>query len=186
MPNALLPAPTVDAEVRGYLDALTRERILEPAENAGVELPEFGLSVLPTRQTIVRTKEGAWLFVDSRNDPTAQEYGGRIPVPAIQQQRLAALSRAGVRPDHVWLAHELPAGWDGMHLPQLVPAPVRLREHDGALLDKVRGFLSGVGEAAVGFGALVAEGLDPIVLGGVQHPTVSVVNWVVLAQWTWD
>lgn len=29
-------------------------------------------------------------------------------------------------------------------------------------------------------------GLDPIVLGGVQHPALPVVNWTVLAQWNWD
>jgi hypothetical protein len=169
-----------------YLDALTRERILEPAENAGLEVALFGASLLPQEQTICRTSQGTWLFVDNHDDPTAAQYGGKIPLPAVQYHRLTSLAHAGVRPDHVWLAHQLPSDWDGARLPQLVPAPAPLRQQDEVLLDNVRRFMRGVGELAVGLGAAAAQGLDPIVLGGVQHPALPVVSWVVLAQWTWE
>jgi hypothetical protein len=182
----LPPAPGLDPEVRAYLATLTRQRILEPAENAGFGLPLFGASVLPQEQTICRTSHGTWLFVDNRDDPTAAEYDGKIPVPAVQDERLRALARAGVRPDHLWLAHQLPADWDRTKLPRLVPAPAPLRQRDEQLLEQVRGFFSGLGQMALGLGAVLGAGLDPLVLGGVQHPSLPVVDWVVLAQWSWD
>ncbi len=44
-----------------------------------------------------------------------------------------------------------------------------------------------VGQTAAGAMAGVALiGLDPIVFGGVRHPTAPAVQWAVLAQWNWE
>lgn len=180
----LLPQPAPENETQNYLEMLARERIIEPAENAGYELRLLGATVLPQRQTICRTKHGMWLFVDNQLDPTAKEYGGRIPVPAVQHERLVSLARAGVAPDHVWLGHELPAGWKGPEIPPLVPAPAALRAQDEALVGCVRRVLKGAADVfAVAPSTLIGQ--DPIVLGGVEHPSYPVVNWVLLAQWHW-
>lgn len=138
MTEDFLPAPRLDSDVEAYLAALTRECILEPAESAGLKVALLGATVLPQEQTICRSQHGTWLFVDNRNDPTAAEYDGKIPIPAVQHERLTALARAGVRPDHVWLAHELPSGWEGAALPRLVPAPAPLRQQDEILLGRMR------------------------------------------------
>ena len=34
--------------------------------------------------------------------------------------------------------------------------------------------------------AILGAGLDPVVLGGVRHPTYPAVTWCVLAQWEWE
>jgi hypothetical protein len=150
---------------------------------------------MPTEREICRSEHGDWLFVSHHDDPTAKNYGGKIPVPTAERQRLAALKDAGVRPDLIWLAHELPVGWDEtQELPNLVPAPPHLRKHDEALTRAIRitataaGVLAGTAIAApLAIGAIgIAGMLDPIVLGGVKHPNLPVVQWAVLAQWTWE
>jgi hypothetical protein len=110
------------------------------------------------------------------------------------QARLALLEDAGVEPDLVWLAHQLPATWaEGEAIPDLVPAPPRLRHIDEMLLGPVRGAkkLASLVKIAgrslpAGLTAIAEVGLDPIVLGGVVHPSLPVVQWAILAEWAWD
>lgn len=191
---ALLPAPSSDLAVQQTVE-LAERRMLTPAREAGYELRLVGATVLPQRQTISRTKWGTWLFVDNFKDPTAASYGGRIPVPEAEIARLTELDRAGVRPQHLWLGHQLPDSYkDGDALPQLVPPPRRLREQDERLRDQlskatsllVNGAAATLAVVAAPLAAVSAVGLDPIVFGGVRHPELPVVGWCALAQWDWE
>jgi hypothetical protein len=196
MRNAsLLPAPRLSADLEPRLIELAEERMLSPARRQGYKVRLLGATVLPQRQVIARTSQGAWLFVDHVKDPTAKQYKGKIPVPVEQHARLTALARAGVRPDLVWLGHELPATWrEGDAIPELVPPPRHLREKDERLTQRLRVatelFLKGAAALLstpfVVAGAIAEAGLDPIVLGGVRHPEAPVVQWVLLAQWEWE
>lgn len=196
----MLPALLPTAEVDQRLIQLAEHRMLSPARQAEYELRLVGSTVLPQRQVIARTKYGTWLFVDHVEDPTAHHYRGKIPIPEEQYAKLAVLDQAGVRPDVVWLGHEVHDDWrEGEPVP--VPAPRHLREKDQRLKVRLaKGtelFLKGagatlalaaaplaVGAAAIGAGA--GAGLDPIVFGGVRHPQAPVVMWVALAQWEWE
>lgn len=198
-----LPSRQLSAEVKHELAELADRRMLSPAREAGYNLRLVGATVLPQRQTIARTQHGAWLFVSHFEDPTADEYGGRLPIPEDQIAHLAQLYELNVRPQEVWFGHELPATYkDGDSIPQLVPPPKELREKDEQLalrLEKAtKLFLTGaaatvtaaaaapltvVGGAA---GALAAIGTDPIIFGGVKHPKFPVVEWCGLAQWDWE
>jgi hypothetical protein len=169
--------------------------MLAPARESGYELRLLGATVLPQRQVIARSPHGTWMFVDHVADPTAERYRGKIPIPAEQHARLAALDRAGVRPDLVWLGHELPDSWREGH-PVPVPAPAQLREKDQRLTARLRTatrlFLRGAGATLavattpLAAAAALGAGLDPIVLGGVRHPEAPVVEWALLAQWDWE
>jgi hypothetical protein len=192
---SLLPAPRLAAGVEPRLVELAERRMLSPARELGYELRLVGATVLPQWQVIARTSQGAWLFVDHVEDPTAEQYRGKIPVPAGQHARLMELYGGGVRPDLVWLGHELPATWrEGDPIPRLVPPPRHLREKDQRLIQRLgvatRLLLKVVGATlSVPFavaGAIAEAGLDPIVLGGVRHPDAPVVQWVLLAQWEWE
>jgi len=116
------------------LVALADRRMLSPAREAGYDLRLVGATVLPQQQTIARTQWGTWLFVNHADDPTAEQYKGKIPVPREQLIRLNELHGAGVSPQHVWIAHQLPNSYrDGDPLTDLVPPPKQLREKDERL-----------------------------------------------------
>jgi hypothetical protein len=204
--STLLPVPRPSGSIEPRLNELTERKMLVPARQAGYELALVGATVLPQRQTIERTPYGTWVFVDHMEDPTAVKVGvdllraeaeSKIPVPSDQLERLWALRNAGVRPDLVWIAHQLPDNYkDGDPLPQLVPPPKQLREKDQRLTlglkQTTKLFVQGVRElasitatAAAGI-ASVGVGLDPIILGGVRHAEHAIVQWCVLAQWEWE
>jgi hypothetical protein len=194
---SLLPAAPHRAEVELRLRDRAERHVLSPARQRGYELRLLGATVLPQRQTIVRSAHGTWLFVDHVEDPTALEYDDKIPIPAAEHAKLLDLYEGGVNPDLVWLGHQLPADYcDEDPLPRLVPDPAHLREKDQRLVQWLRtGAKLWLG-AAAGLGALALSplaiagaagaGLDPIVLGGVRDPELPVVQWVLLAQWEWE
>ncbi|HYJ00354.1 MAG TPA: hypothetical protein VEX36_11860 [Thermoleophilaceae bacterium] len=193
------PARRLGTDVEAQLGRLAEQRMVAPARRRGIELRLVGATVLPQQQVIVRTDRGAWLFVDHVEDPTGDGYGGGIPVPERERAKLVELDRAGVRPDLLWLVHELPSSWrEGDPIPQLVPTPRHLREKDQRLAQRLRFatklLVKGAGATVaaatapiIAAGAAVAAvGLDPIVLGGVRHPDMPVVQWALLAQWDWE
>jgi hypothetical protein len=192
----LLPIPRLSAEVKRTLCDLADERMIHPASEAGHELALLGATVLPQRQTIARTEHGNWLLVDHVDDPTADEYGGALPVPAEELGRLQTLDEAGVRPQLAWLGHQLPADYvDGDPIPRLVPPPRELREKDERLtiaLTRARSLLlTGLGgmlaaTAALPLAPLALIGSDPVIFGGVRHPQLPIVAWSVLCSWTWE
>lgn len=81
---SLLPAPRLNGDIEPRLIDLAQRWMLSPAREAGYELRLVEATVLPQRQVIARTEWGTWLFVDHVDDPTADAYGGDIPVPADQ------------------------------------------------------------------------------------------------------
>jgi hypothetical protein len=195
-----LPAPLPDRNVERSLATLAEQRMLAPARQGGYELQLVGATVLPQRQTITRTKHGTWLFVDHAEDPTTKQYGGLLPIPAEQLDRLSELDRCGVSPQLVWIGHQLPRDYvESEPLPQLVPVPRDLREKDERLQLRltratdlfIKGtatILTGAALTPIAVAATVvgAIGLDPIVFGGVKHPELPLVEWCVLAQWEWE
>jgi hypothetical protein len=195
--TSLLPAPRLSADLESRLIERAECQVLSPARERGYELLLLGATVLPQRQVIARTEHGTWLFVDHLDDPTAREYDGKIPIPAAEHAQLTDLHEAGVRPDLVWLGHELPQAWeDGDAIPQLVPVPAHLRERDQRLVRwltegsklflRASAALTAAALSPLAIAAAAGSGLDPLVLGGVRHPELPVVQWVLLAQWEWD
>ncbi len=189
---AVLPVPHVDFAAQAELADRMEARVLSPARTRGYELRLVGATVLPHGKVISRSQWGTWLFVEHWDDPTAPQYGGKIPIPAAEHTKLTTLVEAGVRPDLLWLAHELPAGWkEGDRLDQLVPAPAHLRKKDERLVRQLQKITSATmkvaGATAGAVSGLLTDGvgLDPIVLGGVRHPEYPIVMWTVLAQWEW-
>lgn len=171
--------------------------MLEPARAAGIELTTVDPTAVPSSQQVCWTDFEAWLFTEFSDDPAARANGGKLPIPLRIHERLSTLADAGVDPDLVWLAHQLPETWlDGDPIPDLVPPPPHLHRIDELLLTPVRGIKKlaglisvGVREIPLGVAAFIdgaTSGLDPVVLGGVMHPTLPIVQWAVLAQWTWE
>jgi hypothetical protein len=123
--------------------------------------------------------------VDHLDDPTANGYRGRIPIPKEQLAQLTEIYREGAHADIVFIGHQLPDSYrDGDPLPPLVPDPPDIRKKD----ERLRLRLAKAGDLFKGAAAsltAVGVGLDPIVLGGVKHPELPVVGWCVLAQWEW-
>lgn len=199
MTPTLLPAPRLDSGIEPLLVERASERMLEPAKRAGYELALLGATVLPQQEVICRTENGTWLLVDHYKDPTRRQYKGRIPIPEAEHSLLTILRDAGVRPDIAWVGHQLPETWtEGDRLDRLVPPPAHLREKDARLVQRLRAgaklvlqvmgaTVAVAGAAAMApLAALGTIGLDPVILGGVRHPTEPVVEWVLLAQWEWQ
>jgi hypothetical protein len=178
-----LPIPLPSGDMDRPLTVLVEHRMLAPARRAGYGLRLVGATVLPQRQRITRTQWGTWEFVDHVDDPTAEQYGGRIPIPADQITRLAELYQAGVNPQFVWLGHQLPDNYQEGD--PLVPELREMREKD----ERLRLWFASLTNLAKGTAASIAAagaGLDPIIFGGVQHPELPIVGWCVLAQWDWE
>jgi hypothetical protein len=187
-----LPEPDMSGGVARTLSTLAEERLLEPAREAGYELALLGATVLPQKQTIAKTEKGTWLFVDHLEDPTAKEYGGRLPIPAEPLAYLAELDRKRVFPQLIWMGHDLGSDYkDGDPIPKLVPPPPHLRDKDERLKDRLTRaselFIAGVRTMFVApHAALDQIGVDPIVFGGVRHPRLPIVAWCALCAWEWE
>ncbi|MEX2448115.1 MAG: hypothetical protein WD404_05150 [Solirubrobacterales bacterium] len=175
------------------LAGLVEQRLLTPAASIGIELPVIGVSEVPDRPVLAYAGDRPWYFCDHIEDPTARRLDGYIPVPEAEHQRLVFLRDAGVRPDLVWLGHELPPDWrEDEELPDLVPPDVRPVVRPGTLtvggqqraVQVVRGVVDGTLGRLRAFGSAL-ERLDPIVLGGVTDADGEQVAWVELARWTW-
>ncbi len=186
-----------DPAVRGALEELLRVRVQERAATIGRDLPIFGITKQVTEPERVRSEFGTWYFVNGFTDPTIKTFGGQ-PIPEQIQEELRALANTGLQLDRIWVAHELPRDWpDDAPLPQLVPDQPRIRRADEFLVKFADAFARGTAAVAKGTALAVAgtglvvgaafatAGLDPLVLGGVDHPTESATIWAVLARWDW-
>jgi hypothetical protein len=175
------------------LAASVEQQLLTPAASIGVEPPLVGVSDVPRQPVLAYAGDRPWYFCNHVDDPTARQFGGRVPVPDANHRHLVALRGAGVHADLIWLAHELPDGWhEGEALPNLVPADIRPVVRPGTMtiggqrqtIQVVRRMVEGT------FGGLRAlsrslENLDPIVLAGITDATGEQVAWAELTRWTW-
>lgn len=200
-----MPETLIRHEDRALVTELAeplRRKLLEPGRKIGYDLPQLGLSPLPEERTFWQAPTGSWWLFDSfERDPTAQQFGGRIPVPAEPHAKLTELQAGGLAADLIWIGHELDPDWSpGRPLPTLVPSPpagttrppgespstgAAFATHLAQALYRAGQKL---GRGSLSFGAAVGASLaelDPVVLGGVKHPRAPVVAWVELARWTW-
>lgn len=200
----------LDDRTAHELELLVGRRIIGPARAIGHDLPTRGCSAPLTGECWLQRPDGDWLLATPRSlDPAVAQAGGTMPAPPKVCERIVELHRAGVTCDHVAVVHELPMGvGPGDALPALVPqgTPALGDEQAVALsqagldlaVQAVRGVavLSGAaiaGGLAVGGGGVAVLGaltvgaarLDPILLGGIEHPEVPAVAWVELARWAW-
>ena len=199
--ESLLPAPHVSVPVARTMNELAEHRMLAPARSAGIELQFLGITHPPVHEQEHKLPSGIWKFVDHVNDPTAREFGGKIPIPQAKIAELVQLRDACVCPQHLWIVHQMPHGYQpGEPTPQLVPVPRELREKDerlqvgltaatrlfvkGAAVTLAAAAAPGAAILSAGAGALV--GLDPVILGGVEHPTLPLFAWCAPAQWDWE
>lgn len=84
-------------------------------------------------------------------------------------------------------------------MPELVPAPVDLREMDRRIVtvnvNATKSIVKSVARGASVAGKVAAftvlapmslASLDPVILGGVILPGSNLVCWCLLAQWVWE
>lgn len=188
-------------------------RVVAPARTIGFDMKPLGVSGIPSEELFYQqTPAGNWLVIsDYLRDPTRTGLTRKIPVPPDQLARLVAIRDAGCDFDRIWVAHEIPETWQpGTKLPRLVPKPRPVREFDARLSSALIATLM----APVRAGAAIAhaldeaaaraserrarprsvifddwqggDSLDPIILGGLDHPVREAVVWFLLAQWEWE
>lgn len=162
------------------------------------------LAPIPAGPLVQQTPHGTWFFAADYLDDPGLRQDRVIAIPDRELTRLQRLRDAGVSVDLVWIAHELPAHWrPEMPLPLIVPDAPRYRQLDQSLEKFVIGAAqltfkaardipiatAAAGALGVGMVAGIATagvGVDPVILGGVQHPSEPIAFWVVLAQWEWE
>lgn len=172
------------------------DKLLQPAQRAGLDLPALGTSNEPKGPMYWQAPtENWWLFSDHRSDPTAEAYGG-VVVPREQRKKLVRLLAEGFDPDIVLVGHELPIGVTPSDpVPDLVPVsvPGSRAIAPPSLSPGTKRTLAALLEGAVTAGSLLASTsaalgraavqLDPVVLAGVRHD--GCVVWVEVCRWSW-
>lgn len=185
------------------MEAKITTRLLQPARSIGRhDVGIVAVTPIPQQPIVQKTPGGTWFFAsDYREDPGLVRDGS-IAIPQDQLDELWRLHCAGVHPDLLWIAHEIPAGWaPGRPLPDLVPSAPRVQTLDAELERFVRLTVRASAEVARGIaivtgvtvglavGAAVAPlalaGLDPVVLAGFRHQTEPIAAWAPLAAWEW-
>lgn len=193
----------VSSTVLREMEAKIATRLLQPARSIGRhDVGIVAVTPIPQQPIIQQTPGGTWFFAsDYREDPGLVRDGS-IAIPQEHLDELWRLHCAGVHPDLLWIAHEIPEGWaPGKPLPDLVPSAPRVQTLDAELERFVRLTVRASAEVARGIaivtgvtvglavGAAVAPlalaGLDPVVLGGFRHPTEPIAAWAPLAAWEW-
>lgn len=150
---------------------------------------------------------------DYEHDPIINYDGGLMRAPEEAQERLVRITDAGAKPDLVWVLRELPGTWKpGTKPPEMTGVTTRRDNEQQHLQVAATAFAVGrsmlyvasataaavvagavvLGGITVAAGAIVAgavataplaEGLDPLILGGVVDPRTGAVAWVPLAAW---
>jgi len=200
----LVLAPLQDVPRQLELKEAVSRRVLAPARLIGEELEVAGLAPIPDGPLVQQTPHGTWFFAaDYLNDPGLRQDRA-IAIPDRELTRLHQLRDAGVSVDLIWIAHELPEHWrPDVPLPLVVPDAPRYRQLDQSLEKFVIGAAQltfkaarGIAIATAAAGALgvglvggiatAGVGVDPVILGGIRHPSEPIAFWVVLAQWEWE
>lgn len=189
------------------------ERLLGPMAQAGCEAPLPVLTQRPAPLQVRYTDRGTTLTAAGyQHDPLIAHDRGLVRAPKSEKRKLKALKKHGIDPDHVWVLREMPGVWRPGETPPrmmgLQTAETARTQHiqhlqvgavafavgrallytAGAAFAVAAGSVVAVGAITVGaVGAVamapLADGLDPIVLAGVEHPETGAIAWVPIAAW---
>lgn len=204
-PLAVLDHAPTNAPLLEELHEPLERQLLGPMRAIGLNTCAPVITARPLPVETRRVTSGNWAVAASYHaDPVVAHCGGVIPAPKQQRRQLADLHRAGASPDLLFILRELPADWEpGTPPPKMVAVEAARSAHEhqleiatGALtfgvqlLHVAAGLIAGTAAvaAAAAAGGAVAAGavslvaLDPIVLGGLVHPS-GAVAWVPLAAW---
>ena len=199
----VLALPLEDAPAEQELREEVVRRVLEPARRLNQELEVAGLAPIPDGPIVQRTANGLWFFAASYLEDPGLAQDGAIIVPDEHLRNLRGLRDAGVSVDLIWIGHELPPDWQpDQPVPRIVPDAPRYRALDQNLERFVIGAAETTLKAAKGIaiataaagmlgvgmvaGLAAGVGADPVILGGIRHPSRPIAYWVVLAQWAWE
>ena len=182
------------------------------AADRGLEVEFLGVEPLFSQPRIYGEGTSPWVLCPAAADPLIQ---AGLPIPAVQRRRLDAIVKAGMDFPHLYLAHEVTEGRSHLrerpsfeHCRTLTEdetkrlivrpdAPAATRKSAKRVDQVARGVGRGIGLAATGAAiavaaplALLADGLDPAVLGvltlpGSGHKPGTPAAWFLLARWDW-
>lgn len=189
------------------------QRLLGPIAQAGHDPPLPVLTKRPAPLEVRYTDRGTTLTAaDYLHDPLVAQDGGLVRAPKSVRRKLKKLERHGIDPDRLWILREMPGVWQPGETPPrmmgLETAETARSTHlqhlqvgaaafavgrallytAGAAVVVATGAVVAAGAITVGaVGAValapLAEGLDPIVLAGIEHPETGAVAWVPIAAW---
>jgi hypothetical protein len=189
------------------------ERLLGPIAQAGYDAPLPVLTERPEPLTVRYTDRGTTLTAaDYLHDPHVAQDGGLIRAPKSVQKQFKDFEQHGIDPDRLWILRETPGVWRPGETPPrmmgLETAETARTKHLQHLQVGAAAFAVGKGLLYVAGGALVvatgvvvaagaitvgaigavamaplADGLDPIVLAGIDDPKTGAVAWVVIGSW---
>jgi len=189
------------------------ERLLGPIAKARDDAPPPVLTKRPAPLEVCYTDRGTTLMAaDYLHDPLVAQDGGLVRAPKSVRRKLKKLERHGIDPDRLWILREVPGVWHpGETPPRMMgreTAETTRSKHLQHLQVGAAAFAVGKGLLYVAGGALVvatgavvaasaitvgaigavamaplADGLDPIVLAGIDDPKTGAVAWTVIAAW---
>lgn len=211
-PAVLSRNPEADAIFKALAEPL-EDRIYGPIAKAGYDAPPLPvLTSRPGSLELRYTDRGTTLTAAGYQHDPLVAHEGLIRAPKSERKKLKALEKAGIDPDHVWVLRELPGIWRPgqapprtMGLETAETARTRHIQHlqvgaaafavgrallytAGAAVALATGSVVAVGAitvAGIGTVALapLAEGLDPIILAGIEHPQTGAIAWTPIAAW---
>lgn len=189
------------------------ERLYGPIAEAGYSAPPPVLTKRPAPLEVRYTnRETTLTAAHWARDPILTDQG-EIGAPDKELERLHRLDNAGIKPELVWVLRELPGTWRPNTRPPEMTGVTTRRDNEQRYLQTAATafavgremlYVAAASAAAVVAGAValgsiaiagaaagaraavtapLADGLDPIVLGGIVHPETGAVAWVPLAAW---
>jgi hypothetical protein len=189
------------------------QRLLGPLAQAGYEAPLPVLTERPEPIAVRHTDRGTTLTAaDYLHDAHVAQDGGLIRAPKSVRRQLKDFEKHGIDPDRLWILRETLGHWRPGETPPrmmgLETAQTARTKHLQHLQVGAAAFAVGKGLLYVVGGALVvatgvvvaagaitvgaigamamaplADGLDPIVLAGIDDPKTGAVAWVPIAAW---
>lgn len=210
--TALLQPNTDALAILDDLSRPLEERLLGPIAQAGHDAPAPVLTERPAPLDVRYTDRGTTLTAaDYARDPLVTQDGGLVRAPKSVQKQLRDFEKHGIDPDRLLIFREMPGIWKPGETPPrmmgLETAETARSNHlqhlqvgaaafavGKALLYVAGGALVVATGAVVAAGAItigavggamapLADGLDPIVLAGIDHPETGAVAWTVIAAW---
>ena len=167
----------------------------------GIPIPELGINPLFAGVKIVTNTTPNWAIYNISQDPLW--HSGNFPVPRNDLRRLNQLYLGGIEFDAMYVAHELPIGFDhendSLELSLIEPAPpmqaIGLAQKIGLATDGIVAMYAAASRKP--FQALAMVGnkgstilRDPILMGTIVPPRFNPEEgvpavWFLLAAWRW-